>query len=475
MGQPIRRTTLQLWAFAAVIFGLGAARFGFKTYTVALFFIAALVVTLRKRNFAKVGLVILLALGLGLWRGGIVQERLGVYDSIYDQKVILLAKARDDANYNKYKQLTFDAGNITSENGTLLPGKILVSGYGSNSILQGDIVQLEGKLRPAYGTYSAKMSYAQITVLEHHPEPIAELRRIFVNGMNNALPEPASSFAMGILVGQRATLPENVKQDLRMVGLTHIIAVSGYNLTIILRASKGLLAKQSKRLSLLLSVGLILLFLMVTDAGASIVRASVVSMLSIWALYYGRTIKPLNLILLAAAITGWANPLYVWADMGWYLSFLAFYGVLVLSPLVATKLKSRWRNSVLIMIGVDSICAEIMTLPYVLHNFDQLSLVGLPANILVAALISIAMLCSLFAGLTGMFFASIAGWIALPAKLLITYMLDVAHLLASIPNGFRQDITISLNHMLLLYALILVSTGLAWFKARPQSVTITDK
>lgn len=469
MRHGLKRTTLQLWAFIAVILGLGIAYFGFKPNPVWLVVLSILVFILRRRNYLKLCLVVLLALGFGLWRGGLIQDRLRVYESLYDQKITLTVRAQQDANYNKYKQFTFDGGSIETSEGVILPGKILVSGYGSNSILQGDIVQLEGKLKPAYGTYVAKMSYAQMTVLEHKPEIIAELRRNFVNGMNNALPEPAASFAMGILVGQRATLPDSVKQDLLMVGLTHIIAVSGYNLTIILRASKGLLAGQSKRLSLGLSVSLILVFLAITGSSASIVRAAIVSMLSIWALYYGRNIKPLNLIALAAAITAWANPLYVWADMSWYLSFLAFYGVMVLAPLVATRLKPRLRNSLLIMIAVESICAEVMTLPYVLHNFEQLSLVGLPANVLVVALIPLAMLLSLFAGLAGMFAASIAGWIALPAKILITYMLDIAHVLSKTPHGFIEGVAMSTQQMLSLYVLILVVTSLLWFKIRPQS------
>src|SRR5665213_3079382 len=109
--------------------------------------------------------------------------------------------------------------------------------------------------------------------------------------MQSALPEPLAPFAMGLLVGQRATLPDDIKQDLLMVGLTHIIAVSGYNLTIILHASRRLLAKRSKRLSTFLSFGLIAIFLLLAGTSASIVRAAIVSMLSIVTSYYGRTMK----------------------------------------------------------------------------------------------------------------------------------------------------------------------------------------
>src|SRR3954470_8823983 len=104
-----------------------------------------------------------------------------------------------------------------------------------------------------------------------------------------------------------------------MVGLTHIIAVSGYNLTIILHASRRVLGKRSKRMSTFLSLSLIVVFLLLAGASASIVRAAIVSVLSIWASYYGRGFKPLNLLALTAAITALANPVYVWSDLSWYL------------------------------------------------------------------------------------------------------------------------------------------------------------
>jgi competence protein ComEC len=136
------------------------------------------------------------------------------------------------------------------------------------------ILALSGKLYTGFGAYRASISYAQLTLLQHHPTYIARLRRQFTAGMQSALPEPLAPFAMGLLVGQRATLPDGVKQDLLMVGLTHIIAVSGYNLTIILQATRRLLAGFSKRLSTGLAVMLIGTFLLLTGYSASIVRAA---------------------------------------------------------------------------------------------------------------------------------------------------------------------------------------------------------
>ena len=150
---------------------------------------------------------------------------------------------------------------------------------------------------------------------------------------------------MGLLIGQKANLPDHIYDELLMVGLVHIIAVSGYNLTIILRATEGLLKKHSKRLSTLLALNLIGVFLLFAGGSASIVRASVVSVLAIAAAYYGRKFKPVVLLLLAAAITAWAKPFYVWSDIGWYLSFLAFFGVMVVAPLALRRLPQRGRKN----------------------------------------------------------------------------------------------------------------------------------
>jgi competence protein ComEC len=293
--------------------------------------------------------------------------------------------------------------------------------------------------------------------------------------MQSALPEPLASFAMGLLIGQRATLPDNVKQDLLMVGLTHIIAVSGYNLTIMLEASRGLFGKASKRLATLGAFALIGMFLLLAGSSASIIRAAIVSMLSIIASYYGRSFKPLGLILLAAAITVWANPVYLWSDVSWYLSFLAFYGVMVLAPALGARLRPGRELPLPAAVALESICAEVMTLPYVLHVFGQMSLIGLPANVLVVTLVPLAMLLSTIAGLSGMLAPSLAGWLAWPAKLLLTYMLDVAHLLSRVPHIFLQNLVFGTGQMLLLYALIIATSLSLNFKLKKKNDTITDR
>ncbi len=434
-----------------------------------------LLLALRRNRLAALLLLLIFGLACGWWRGGIYINRLAVYEPFYYKAMTIRARAMNDAIYGKNSQLAFDANNIVLANDQHLTGKLQLSGFGTNAVFQGDDVTATGKLYPGYGPYQGRISFAKITITAHHPTLVAQIRQRFTAGMQTALPEPLAPFAMGLLVGQRATLPAEVKQDLLMVGLTHIIAVSGYNLTIILHASRRLLGRRSKRLSTFLSLGLIAIFLLLAGASASIVRAAIVSMLSIFTSYYGRSFKSLTLIAMAAAITAWANPVYLWSDLSWYLSFLAFFGVMVLAPLVQARWPHRWHGTLIGGVALESICAELMSLPFVLYIFGQMSRVGLLANVLVVTLIPLAMLLSVIAGLAGMLAPAVAGWLAWPATILLNYMLDVAHILAGLPRVFVEGIGLSLAQMLALYSCTVFIVAALWHKKQPESAIITDR
>lgn len=473
-GHKFRRTTLWLFFFIGILSGFGIARIEYGINSVEILVLTFLVVIfLKRRNLGTLLLVIILGMSLGCWRGNIYMHYLSEYEPLYYEKISVTVSAREDAIYDKYKQIAFAAGNVTLESGEVLRGKIQISGFGANAIYQDDEVEVTGKLYPGYGAFQGRMSFSVISVKSRNPSVLPEIRRKFIAGAQTALPEPLAPFVMGLLVGQRATLPEQVKDDLRTVGLTHIIAVSGYNLTIILQATTKLLGKRSKRISLFLTVGLIGVFLLLTGASASIVRAAMVSLLSIATAYYGRSFKPLNLICLAAVITAWANPVYIWSDLSWYLSFLAFFGVMVLAPLLQARLPGGWHKTLVGGVALESICAEILALPFVLHIFGQMSRVGLIANVLVVALIPLAMLLGMIAGLAGMLFGGISGWFSWPAVILLNYMLDTAHILAGLPNIFVEGIGLSLWQMLFLYFTVALLITLLWRKSDKSNI-ITD-
>lgn len=429
---------------------------------------------LRRKSVAYLLAAVSLGVIIGLWRGGQFMQNVYKISDLSGQKVAVEAVAKTDAVYSKYSQIEFTAAQIhvTQPADERLAGSAKVSGFGVPMVYRGDKVQIYGKLYPMRGSNQVRISYAQISRLGESQSAISDLTRKFDAGMQTALPEPQASFGLGLLIGQRTTLSQEVTDALTAVGLVHIVAVSGYNLTIIVRGVSRL-KLGSKYQKLLFSLTLIAAFVLVTGFSASIVRAALVSILSLWAWYYGRRIKPLVSISLAAAITGFWSPFYIWSDLGWYLSFLAFFGVLVIAPLIAARFFKQ-TPKLLTMVLLETLSAELMTLPLILMTFSQLSVVALLANVLVVPLVPLAMLLSAAAGLAGMIAPALAGWIALPARLLLTYMLDLVHMLSDIPSVLIHR-SISAVYMFGLYSAVIAVTLVLYRKLPKRSGDLAEE
>lgn len=467
-----RRTTLLIWFFVALLVGLFYAKFTTPLPVVWAISSCLLLVLLPRKNVSALAAVVIIGLMLGWWRGGMLQSKTAIYNDLYKEKITLVGRAAQDGAYDDKSQLAFTIEQAQA-NGQALPGKIKISGFGAPDISRHDIIRATGKLYPARGGNQASMSFADIDVLARAKSPVETFRKSFTAGMENALPEPAASFGLGLLVGERSLLPEDVALILTAAGLTHIVAVSGYNLTIIVHAVGRLKRWLSRFQTLAITLLLIYGFILVTGFSPSIVRAGLVSAIGLLCWYFGRTVRPALLLLLVAALTSFINPFYVWGDIGWYLSFLAFFGVLIVGPLLTKTIFKKESDGVPLwgQVSVESFAAQIMTVPIILLIFGRLSVVGLLANIVIVPMVPLAMLLSFLAGLAGMIAPVISGWIALPARYLLNTMLWLADIFASLPHA-TVLVKISAGGFIALYAVIgLLIFGL---NRRAQSVTIVE-
>lgn len=468
--KKVRRTTLIGIFLVFLLIGLFIAKYTTPLSVYWLILAIVLFPLVFGKSYILIVYLCLAGLIFGWWRGGIWQNGNLQLEKYYGQKVTLVGRSTEDSYYGDKSQIQFTIENIAI-NGQRLQGKVQIKGFGEPMVYRHDLVEVTGKLYKTRGGKQAGISFSDIDVLARSTSTLENLRREFIAGMQNALPEPAASFATGLLIGQRSLLPDKTSEILLIAGLTHIVAVSGYNLTIIVRAVRQLLKKFSRFQILALSSTLIYIFLLITGYSPSIIRASLVSMLSLAAWYFGRQFRPILLILLAAAITGFLNPYYVWADIGWYLSFLAFFGVLVLAPLLQNRIFGNRKVPLLGSVAVESFAAQIMTLPLIMMIFSRVSLVGLLANIIIVPLVPYAMLFALLAGLAGMTVPAIAGWFALPARLLLNIMLWLTSWFAKWPHA-QIEKTISAGNLTALYSMLAVL--LISLRKHSQSVKIRE-
>jgi competence protein ComEC len=460
-----RRTTLITVTCFCALAGLGLSRKIYLPIGLWLLVFSPSLILLKKKSLISLLIAAVLGLGLGIWRGQAYMQKLSELNNLAGQKVTLEVTANNDAVYGTKSQIEFNAGQIMmmSPYRSNLSGNIKVSGFGEPMVYRGDRVEVIGKIFPMRGSNQVRMAYAGLRITAQDGSWFNQMTRRFSTGMENALPEPLASFGLGLLVGQRTNLPADVLNQLTVVGLIHIVAVSGYNLTILIRAIQRLKIR-SKYQRVSLSFILIIGFLMVTGFSASIVRAALVSVLGLLAWYYGRTLRPILIIAFAAALTGLFNPFYVWSDIGWYLSFLAFFGILVIAPIINSYLP-KFENQNLTLVLVETLSAEIMTLPLIMMVFGQMSIVAIVANLLVVPLVPVAMLLCAIAALAGAWLLAFAGWFAWPARIILTYILDLVHMLASIPHIVLH---LTLNPTLMLSMYLLITTFAAVFYRRSK-------
>ena len=461
---------------AMFLAGLFAAKVGTRVSEgLVLCSILLCVVGMVRLRAILIPVVLLMGFVLGCLRGQIVMRQVAPLYAMNGKRVVIRGEAVTDGVYDAKTQLSFEASNLNFQKPirTQTPGKIKVAGFGTTAIYRGDNVSIEGKLFVTRGSNQASVQYADLQVVSRNIGTLDRLRLNFVAGVESALPEPLASFGLGLLIGQRSTLPPAIASQLSVVGLTHIIAVSGYNLTIIVLAVMRLMRRRSKYQTMVVTLALIGIFLLLTGLSASIVRAAVVSILSLWAWYYGRHFRPVLLLLLAAAITAGWKPFYLWGDIGWYLSFSAFFGILVLAPLVKLRFFGQRNVKVLGAVVLETVCAQIVATPIILFVFKQVSIIALLGNILVVPFVPLAMLLVLVAGLAGMLMSAVAGWFAWPAKLLLTYMLDVVAVLARVPHAMVER-SLSVIGLVTIYSAIAAWCIVLWHKTRSKYARITD-
>ncbi len=265
--------------------------------------------------------------------------------------------------------------------------------------------------------------------------------------IGRVLHEPAAALLTGILLGVESTIPADLQADFSATGTSHIVAISGFNITII----SGIFAALARRLvgprrAVWVAIGGVAVYTVLVGASAAVVRAALMGSLYLWGRHLGRsTFAPTSLAVAAFLMTA-VNPLTLW-DMGFQLSFAATIGlVLYAEPLErgAVRLLERitaperarqavdWLAEALLV----TLAAQITTLPLLLVAFRRLSLVTLLTNLLILPAQPAVMVLGGLATLAGLLWLPVGqlfGWLA---WLFLTYTIEMVQLTARVPYAW---------------------------------------
>jgi|GEM_PF-1363498 len=254
-----------------------------------------------------------------------------------------------------------------------------------------------------------------------------------VSSMIVTLPEPHGTLLAGILFGNRLKLDPTLLNEFRIVGLSHIVAVSGYNLTILTANVQTLLRPVLGRKAAFIALAAIVGFVLISGAPSSILRAAVMAVLVLVAEVSGRPSRALNLLIIGAGVLVLFEPKII-SDIGFQLSVAATYGLLRLSTPI-----ERWLHWLPVptirQVLAETLGATIVTAPIIVAHFEQLSLVSPLSNILVLPLMPLLMGIGIIGSVLALIIPAVGYVILLAAWPVLEWIVRVTHWLASWPGA----------------------------------------
>lgn len=251
------------------------------------------------------------------------------------------------------------------------------------------------------------------------PQPVwlVHAREIFVRSLTRAMPDKEAQLGAGMLIGATEGIDSQTIKNFRTTGLSHVLAVSGSNLSIILAALTTLGVALSRRTYALITFLFAPAFTLFTGGEPSILRAAVMALLAVGVRLYCRRVSGLNILAAASVLMLAVDPTLLWGSVGFQLSVAATFGLIAFSgPLEQGFKKIHLPGSAIL---AATLGATFSTLPIILLTFQQLCLIGPLANLVVVPLVPLIMAFVAVAGVVALIFplcaavSGLAGWVTL--------------------------------------------------------------
>jgi competence protein ComEC len=270
------------------------------------------------------------------------------------------------------------------------------------------------------------------------------IKNILAERINVLWHEPKAGFVAGLLYGYRGGLGD-LQELFNKTGVSHIIAISGYNISLIATLLSTILIYlwlPRKKAFWLIVLGIIL-FVIFTGASASVIRAGVMGIIVLLAKQVSRLSRMINVLLLAVVIMALQNPLVLVWDAGFQLSLAATCGILFIAPLIVYK----W-------FGInETLSAIIATLPLILYQFGRLSIVSPVVNLLILWSVPFIMFFGFLAVLTSFVFYPLGQVLAWITGFGLQYIISVVKWFGSLSFS-AVDIRISWWIMVVMYGVM---------------------
>ncbi len=312
------------------------------------------------------------------------------------------------------------------------------------------------------GTFAGLKGYK---VLSQDRKPILglwQIRHRIIEAQTRGLGSPEGLLVSSIVLGQKAVnLSYGIRDLFTQVGLAHVLAASGFQVSLLLGTVVTLTGRFSRRSQFIIGLLILLIYLGLTGIQPSVMRAVIMGIAVLIALVSDRKIRPLGSLLFAATLLLLFKPIWI-VDLGFQLSFLATFGLIVTLP--ALKQRLDWLPSKVADAVAIPLAASLWTFPLLMHIFSIIALYSIPLNIIVAPLVIAISLGGVVSAVAALIFPSLGSAIAwllyYPTHLLI----EIAKFFIHLPANNLAVGKISLGILLLIYTLMILIWLQQWWQ-----------
>lgn len=380
-----------------------------------------------------------------------------ILDNFLDENVTVTGVINEEVEHRQNSQRLIVRAEKIEYLGEEYPvsTKILVSTELFPELVFGERIKINGKIEKPenfitdigkefdYVNYLRKdniyytLSFANVEVVgvgKVNPikSEILKIKSKFLGAIDVQIPAPESSLLSGLLLGVKESLGPDLEQAFVDTGLVHIIVLSGYNVTIIADAIIKTLSFLSVTAGIYLGGLAIAIFVIMTGAGATIVRAGIMAILALVARATGRPYEITRALILAAIIMVAVNPYILVFDISFQLSFLATIGLIFLSPVFANFFRFIPKTLGLREIVSATLATQVFVLPFILYKIGNLSLIAPLTNVLVLPTVPATMLFGFLSGTFGFISHFLAAPFGFIAYLLLKYQISVVQFFAGL-------------------------------------------
>ena len=302
----------------------------------------------------------------------------------------------------------------------------------------------------------------ELTRKEKSLQWINDYREKIISIHSNYLASPHLEILGGIVFGDDAVSPpENIKQSFINSGLLHILAASGMNVAFIFSFFFFFLKLLRVNYKANISIGIvmILIYSLMTGLGASVIRATFMLVFVLIGKLIDRDAHSISLLAFVAFLMLLYNPMYI-NDVGFQLSFIVTFGLLVMTPHLM-KFKNRFLDYIVGTVSIP-IIAQLWVIPIQVFYFNNISLYSVFANIMSVPILSVisfgGFISSLIAPITPQIICRIFDFVLNP---LISILVNISDFWGNLPHSTLQTSHPSILQIMLYYSILLVITALA--------------